>query len=311
MASRKPKPNSALSSNSEFDQAGPRPARSTRVRRGRQVAAVDRRAAGGVGDQQPVAEELGEQLEVRRLAAAGAGAGDTRTAARGTARSWRRGAAAPCGRAPGSVEEEAVVGPFALAQRLLRLHVERLVARVALVLGRAHDGAEMAAGAVLGRHLDGVGEPLEVGRTVRRRDEIASGAPASWAGSYALARMAACGQTSAHWLHWMQMAGSHTGISSARLRFSHWPVPVGQVPSTGKALTGSASPLPASITAVTRCTKSGAAAATIGGRARGLTSPPRAARTSCRWARARSTAARFCSIDHRTGLAVARSRSRP
>ncbi len=44
--------------------------------RHRQVAAVDRRAAGGVGDLQPVAEELREQLEVGRLAAAGAGAGE-------------------------------------------------------------------------------------------------------------------------------------------------------------------------------------------------------------------------------------------
>ena len=42
------------------------------------------------------------------------------------------------------------------------------------------------------------------------------------------------------------------------LRFSHCAVPVGQVPSTGKALTGSRSPLPASITAVTRWTNSGA-----------------------------------------------------
>ena len=74
-ARRKPKPNSALSSNSELDQAGPRPSRVRAVGRRRQVAAVDRRAAGGVADQQPVAEELGQQLDVRRLAAAGAGAG--------------------------------------------------------------------------------------------------------------------------------------------------------------------------------------------------------------------------------------------
>ena len=46
------------------------------VGRGRQVAAVDRGAAGGVGDQHAVAEELGHQLDVRRFAAAGAGAGE-------------------------------------------------------------------------------------------------------------------------------------------------------------------------------------------------------------------------------------------
>ena len=66
----------------------------------------------------------------------------------------------------------------------------------------------------------------------------------------------------------MQIFGSHTGISSARLRFSHFAVPIGQVPSTGNALTGSRSPLPASITAVTFCTKSGARSETIGGRVR-------------------------------------------
>ena len=54
--------------------------RAGRVRRGGQVAAVDRRAAGRVGDQEAVAEELGEQPDVGRLAAAGAGARRTRTA---------------------------------------------------------------------------------------------------------------------------------------------------------------------------------------------------------------------------------------
>ena len=80
--------------------------------------------------------------------------------------------------------------------------------------------------------------------------------------------MAACGQTSAHLLHWMQIGPSQTGISSARFRFSHFAVAVGQVPSTGKALTGSRSPLFSSITAVTRRTKSGASGATTGGRPR-------------------------------------------
>ena len=46
------------------------------VRSGRQVAAVDRRAAGGIGDQHAVAEELGHQLDVGSFAAAGAGAGE-------------------------------------------------------------------------------------------------------------------------------------------------------------------------------------------------------------------------------------------
>ena len=66
----------------------------------------------------------------------------------------------------------------------------------------------------------------------------------------------------------MQTLSSQTGISSARLRFSHFAVPIGQVPSTGKALTGRRSPLPASITAVIFCTKSGAFSETRGGRVR-------------------------------------------
>ena len=86
---------------------------------------------------------------------------------------------------------------------------------------------------------------------------------ASTSASYTLARMAACGHTSAHLLHWIQMLVSHTGISSAMLRFSHLLCPRGQVPSTGKALTGSRSPFPAMSTAVTRCTKSGACAETV------------------------------------------------
>jgi hypothetical protein len=83
----------------------------------------------------------------------------------------------------------------------------------------------------------------------------------------------------------MQIFESQTGISSAMFRFSHFAVAVGHVPSTGKALTGSRSPLPASITAVTFCTKSGARSDTSGGR-------PRLALTAfgtsiwCRWASA-------------------------
>jgi hypothetical protein len=48
-----------------------------------------------------------------------------------------------------------------------------------------------------------------------------------------------------HLPHWMQVCGSHTGISSDRLRFSQRAVPVGKVPSTGMALTGTRSPRPA------------------------------------------------------------------
>ena len=104
--------------------------------------------------------------------------------------------------------------------------------------------------------------------------------------------MAACGHISAHLLHWMQRAASHTGISRASARFSQRVVPSGHVPSTGKALTGSRSPWPASSAAVTRCTNSGASRGTTGGRAR--VASARAGRaTSCSAASVASTAAQL------------------
>src|SRR5512138_712084 len=92
------------------------------------------------------------------------------------------------------------------------------------------------------------------------------GAPLAASGAKNFGRIAACGQMSAHLLHWMQRLGSQTGISSAIDRFSHFEVPVGQVPSIGNAETGRRSPLPASMSAVTRFTKSGACSETVGGR---------------------------------------------
>ena len=104
--------------------------------------------------------------------------------------------------------------------------------------------------------------------------------------------MAAWGQTIAHLLHWMQIPGSQTGISRAIDRFSHWAVAVGHVPSTGKAETGSRSPLPAIITAVTRFTNSGAFSAISGGRFR-VEVADAGSFTSCRLASVSSTAAKF------------------
>ena len=124
-----------------------------RVRRRRQVAAVDRRAAGRVGDEQPVAEELREQLEVRRLAAARAGARvfeQRLEELRALVIELRH-------RRPiqlGEFEEEVVVRALRLAQRRLRVHVDRLVLRVGAILGRADVDAQVAARAVLRRDLD-------------------------------------------------------------------------------------------------------------------------------------------------------------
>jgi hypothetical protein len=67
-------PNSALSSNRRVRPSGAAPIGVLGPWRGRQVAAVDRRAAGGIGDYRAVAEQLRDQFEIRSLAAARAGA---------------------------------------------------------------------------------------------------------------------------------------------------------------------------------------------------------------------------------------------
>src|SRR5215471_3106290 len=54
-----------------------------------------------------------------------------------------------------------------------------------------------------------------------------AGAPSSSRESYTLMRITECGHTMAHLPHCMQVLVSHTGISNARLRFSHFAVPVG------------------------------------------------------------------------------------
>jgi len=110
-------------------------------------------------------------------------------------------------------------------------------------------------------------------------------------GSKALNRIAAWGQTRAQRPQSMQMSGSQIGISSAMERFSHMAVPVGNAPSTGSADTGSRSPLPASIMAVTRLTNSGAISGTGSEILRGPAASPTA--TSNKPSIARSTASSF------------------
>ena len=104
-------------------------------------------------------------------------------------------------------------------------------------------------------------------RSVHSRCRKLGGASSSALGSTTLSRIAAWGQTSAQRAQSMQISGSQIGISAAMPRFSHCAVPVGNVPSTGRALTGSRSPSPAIIVAVTRRTKSGAC---VGTRAAGV-----------------------------------------
>ncbi len=72
-------------------------------------------------------------------------------------------------------------------------------------------------------------------------------------------RMAAWGQTIAHWLHWMHLSLSHSGILTATPRFSYADVPEGKLPSSlpKNALTGSLSPSWRLITSQTFLMKSG------------------------------------------------------
>ena len=128
--------------------------------RGRQVAAVDRRAAGCVRDHQPVAEQLREELQVRRLAAARAGAGELEQ------RLQELGAAHcaevdPRPVARGQRLEERDVVALGGDQRLARGEVDRLASRVARRDGRARLDAQPAAGAVLDvdlQRVPGVGQ---------------------------------------------------------------------------------------------------------------------------------------------------------
>src|SRR5262249_52774491 len=87
----------------------------------------------------------------------------------------------------------------------------------------------------------------------------AGGAVSNAFDSYALMRMTACGHTIAHLPHWMHVTGSQAGISVAMLRFSNCAVPVGNVPSQGRALTGRLSPQPAMMGPRTSRTNGGAA----------------------------------------------------
>ena len=65
-----------------------------------------------------------------------------------------------------------------------------------------------------------------------------AGAPSIEAVGKTFIRIVACGQTIAHLPQSMQMDGSQIGIVWAIARFSYLAVPVGNVPSAGRALTG-------------------------------------------------------------------------
>ena len=138
------------------------------IGRGRQVAAIDGGATRRVGDEQPVADELGEQLEIGRLTATGAGAGEF-DERRHELRALDPGRIEPRAVRIRELHEKVPVGPRGDQQRRLRDHVDGLVPRVGLVLGRADLHAQRAAGAVLGCNLDGVFLTGEIRRAKRHR----------------------------------------------------------------------------------------------------------------------------------------------
>ena len=106
--------------------------------------------------------------------------------------------------------------------------------------------------------------------------------------------MTPCGQTKLQLPHWMQMSGSHTGTISEMLRFSQrGGAATARCRPSGSAQTGSSSPRPAIIIAVTFRTNSGASSGTSGGRGSAVAACSSGTSTSCRWASAASTASKF------------------
>ncbi len=143
-----PRPNSALSSNSEFDHAGPAAVAIHRVRRGGQIAAVDGRAASGIRDHRPIAEQLRQQLDVGRFAATGAGARKLEQRLQQlhvfdvvSGQVLRSNSGRP--------RKKSQLRRSCSRNRRLRRHVDGFLLRFALALGRAHLHAQAATGAIL------------------------------------------------------------------------------------------------------------------------------------------------------------------
>jgi hypothetical protein len=138
------------------ERVGPGRSSSRRVdgpRGGGQVATVDRGTPGGVGHDEAISEQLREQLEIRRLAASGAGAAELeqRLQRLGPLDGRHRHLTAVDGR---EIEEEGEPFPLPGEDRVLGHHVERLVLHQFLAARRTHLGTDGAAGAVIGSHLD-------------------------------------------------------------------------------------------------------------------------------------------------------------
>src|SRR5579884_1459883 len=124
-------------------------------RRCGQVAAIDGGAAGGIGNDHAIAEQLRRQLDVGRFAAAGTGPGELEER-REQLRVLDGGQVEVVAANVRQGEEKLPVGPLLLAQGRLGSHVDRFVLHIALVFNRAGFDAEAAAGAVFGRDLQAV-----------------------------------------------------------------------------------------------------------------------------------------------------------
>jgi len=136
---------------------------------GRQVAAVDGRAAGGVGDLQPVTEQLGEQLQVRRLATTRAGARELEQRGQELHTTHRRVVDLAAARPGDRLEELHILALLAAFQH--RSQVDGLALRLADRRHRAGFHAQAATGAVLRVDLQRVPRIGQTGRIQRSRIE--------------------------------------------------------------------------------------------------------------------------------------------
>ena len=122
------------------------------VRRRGQVASVDAAATGGVGDQHVVAEQLGEELEVWRLATAGACTAELEQRTTQLACLHRR--RIPLRRIGLVQAQECVPGhPLGVEVFANRTQVDALALHFALIVGRAGGHAQTTTGAIVGRNL--------------------------------------------------------------------------------------------------------------------------------------------------------------
>src|SRR5450759_410368 len=135
-----------------------------RSRGGRQIPAEDGRATRGIRDHHPIAEQLRRELQIRRLAAARAGAGEFEQRLE-ELRALDGGRLRLRPVALRQAEEEGEVLALLPHERRLRRHAQRLLARAPALRG-ADLHAQIAPGAVLWGDLDRVLQPLVLGPTV-------------------------------------------------------------------------------------------------------------------------------------------------